>query len=520
VANKLDILGVANSATNVQVWKDSDSPSNANRSGEYFHLALSVANGSYPQVYAKSLSGTNQQATAGRSFVPPSTEEYHYDADGNLVDDGRWISHVWDGENRLIEMSRDTNALVAARQKVTFAYDHLGRRTRKTYFTHNSTNWVEERDTSYLHDGWNLVAELDANSSNATLRTYVWGTDMSGSRGGAGGVGGLLWLNNQQTSTNGMPTGIQFVAYDGNGNVAGLFAAADGSNTARYEYGPFGESLRATGALAGANPIRWSSKVTDDETGLVYYGFRYYSSSTGRWMSRDPIGELVGLNVYASLGNSPNDLVDIDGRVPHLVAKCAFGLGSLIGTAIGTAIWTHYYEKQPCYAGCNIGVDYDKPSHTITVRKCEIVIFYGHGNPKKPINWNVHECSRAGAVTCFPGQMNGGIPENNRIPAAPMGEAKQCLWNFGSRTSGAMYDSLDGNIDGVSKQGNNEFNTPFNGDRVLGAVIKSAEASARAMCRDCSCGSVVIRFFRNAKDSDTQVGPPIDAIFIKCRKTN
>jgi hypothetical protein len=191
VANKLDILGVANPTANVEVWKDSDSPSTANRSGEYFHLALSVANGSYPQVYAKSLSGTNQQATAGRSFVPPSTEGYHYDADGNLVDDGRWISHVWDGENRLIEMSRDTNALVAARQKVTFAYDHLGRRTRKTYFTHNSTNWVEERDTSYLHDGWNLVAELDATSSNATLRTYVWGTDMSGSRGGAGGVARL-----------------------------------------------------------------------------------------------------------------------------------------------------------------------------------------------------------------------------------------------------------------------------------------------------------------------------------------
>jgi RHS repeat-associated protein len=303
VANKLDILGVANSATNVQVWKDSDSPTTATRSGEYFHLALSVANGSYPQVYAKSLYGTNQQAAVGRSFVPPSTESYTHDADGNLTADGRWTAYVWDGENRLIEMRRDTSTPTDARQKLTFAYDHLGRRTRKTYFTHNGTSWVEQRDTCYLHDGWNLVAELDANSSNATLRTYVWGTDLSGSRAGAGGVGGLLWLNNSQ-STGGMPTGIQFVAYDGNGNLAGLFAAADGSNTARYEYGPFGESLRATGPLAGANPVRWSTKVTDDETGLVYYGYRYYSSATGRWLSRDPIGEMGGTGLSRFVDNN------------------------------------------------------------------------------------------------------------------------------------------------------------------------------------------------------------------------
>ena len=83
--NKLDILGVANPTANVQVWKDSDSPSTASRNGEYFHLALTVANGSYPVVHAKSLFGTNQQATVGRSFVPPSTESFDYDADGNLT---------------------------------------------------------------------------------------------------------------------------------------------------------------------------------------------------------------------------------------------------------------------------------------------------------------------------------------------------------------------------------------------------------------------------------------------------
>jgi len=103
------------------------------------------------------------------------------------------------------------------------------------------------------------------------------------------------------------------VAYDGNGNVAGLFAATDGSNTARYEYGPFGEPLRSTGPLAAANPVRWSSKVTDDESGLVYFGYRYYCSATGRWPNRDPIGELGGRNLYGFINNNPVNKFDLLG---------------------------------------------------------------------------------------------------------------------------------------------------------------------------------------------------------------
>ena len=52
--------------------------------------------------------------------------------------------------------------------------------------------------------------------------------------------------------------------------------------------GPFGEVLRATGPMAKANPFRFSTKYQDDETDLLYYGYRYYSASTGRWMSSGP----------------------------------------------------------------------------------------------------------------------------------------------------------------------------------------------------------------------------------------
>ncbi len=93
-----------------------------------------------------------------------------------------------------------------------------------------------------------------------------------------------------------------------------LVNAAAGTVAAQYEYGPFGELLRATGPMAKANPFRFSTKYQDEETDLLYYGYRYYNAGTGRWLSRDPIGEKGGPNDYASLANSLPNGVDPDGR--------------------------------------------------------------------------------------------------------------------------------------------------------------------------------------------------------------
>jgi len=63
--------------------------------------------------------------------------------------------------------------------------------------------------------------------------------------------------------------------------------------------GPFGEVIRATGPMAKADPFRFSTKYQDDETDLLYYGYRYYNASIGRWLSRDPLDEEGGDNLYA-----------------------------------------------------------------------------------------------------------------------------------------------------------------------------------------------------------------------------
>jgi RHS repeat-associated protein len=90
---------------------------------------------------------------------------------------------------------------------------------------------------------------------------------------------------------SGPNAGTYFYCYDGNGNVVALVNAANRSIAANYEYGPFGELIRATGPMAKINPFLLSTKFCDWETGLYYYGYRYYNPSTGRWLSRDPLGE-------------------------------------------------------------------------------------------------------------------------------------------------------------------------------------------------------------------------------------
>jgi RHS repeat-associated protein len=104
-------------------------------------------------------------------------------------------------------------------------------------------------------------------------------------------------------------------AYDGNGNVTALIDAATGALLTQYEYGPFGEPIRVSGALAKTNPFRFSTKYQDDETDLLYYGYRYYGPSAGRWTSRDPIGEDAEANLYAFVANSPLSQVDLLGQI-------------------------------------------------------------------------------------------------------------------------------------------------------------------------------------------------------------
>ena len=160
------------------------------------------------------------------------------------------------------------------------------------------------RETTYLA---NEVNQMNAATNSSAFQSgHSWGPDI-GSRPSsrsnwqaAGGVGGLVssWTSSEQVN----------IGYDANGNVTATFSNFDGVQRAAYEYDPFGNPIRhestpAKANNAQANPFRFSTKFTDDETGLLYYGYRFYDPKTGRWPNRDPIGERGGLNLYGFVGN-------------------------------------------------------------------------------------------------------------------------------------------------------------------------------------------------------------------------
>jgi hypothetical protein len=160
----------------------------------------------------------------------------------------------------------------ASKLKLDFSYDHQGRRIQKLVSTNSGSGYVAQSTNRFVYDGWNLVAIL--NPQSAVLQSFCWGLDLSGTLQGAGGVGGLLAVNDTAN-------GVHFCAYDGNGNVTALVNATDGTGSASYEYGPFGEVLRASGPMARANPFRFSTKYQDDESDQLYYGYPLPSQMNG-----------------------------------------------------------------------------------------------------------------------------------------------------------------------------------------------------------------------------------------------
>ena len=126
---------------------------------------------------------------------------------------------------------------------------------------------------------------------------------------GAGGVGGLLSIS---AIASGSISDTFYPAYDGNGNVSEYVNAA-GAEVAHFEYDPFGNLTVDDQGNAASFPYRFSTKPQDAVTGLYYYGYRYYDPMTGRWPSRDPIGERGGINLYGFVGNDAVNGLDVLG---------------------------------------------------------------------------------------------------------------------------------------------------------------------------------------------------------------
>jgi RHS repeat-associated protein len=247
-----------------------------------------------------------------------------YDFDGNMTSGPLPISPTanstltWDAENRLISSTVGTIT-------TTYQYDAQSRRIAKfTGITPNSAA------TLYLYDAWNCIAEYSKTAGTvpvfALAKTLIWGTDLSGEMQGAGGVGGLLAVNIGNVR--------YYPTYDGNGNIS-EYLTATGTTAAHFEYDPFGNTVVNTDT-ANLFTYRFSTKPRDIETGLYYYGYRYYDPLGGRWSSKDPIGERGGVNLYGFVRNNGLNRIDFLGlRPPDVQLKnCTIAVYGGHGLAI------------------------------------------------------------------------------------------------------------------------------------------------------------------------------------------
>jgi RHS repeat-associated protein len=118
---------------------------------------------------------------------------------------------------------------------------------------------------------------------------------------------------------------VQYYHLDAIGNVRAV-TDQSGAIVERHDYLPFGEEC-TTGAgasspgLAGGQPRHFTGKERDVETGLDYFGARYYGSGTGRFTTTDPALDIKASssnpqkwNRYAYALNNPLRYVDPDGR--------------------------------------------------------------------------------------------------------------------------------------------------------------------------------------------------------------
>lgn len=290
-------------------WTVQVAGTNAGRIGEFYYRDLTATNTSAPvwqSVVTKRDTGsptmTNNFWYAKTPTVPT------YDLDGNLTNDGRW-SFTWDGENRLIQVETTVAATTAGQPytKLKFVYDWQGRRIARNVWkggTVSSPTFISSR--RWLYDDWNVIAEFSASSETTTtvnrLNTFTWGLDLAGTLQSEGGVGGLL----VQTAVSGGV--IEHASYDGNGNIVAWTKSSSSSPTSRREYDSFGNTVVSEGSAPSS--FGFSTKMQDLDSGLYYYGYRYYDTIAGRWLSRDPIAEGGGFNLYAACSNNAVGLID------------------------------------------------------------------------------------------------------------------------------------------------------------------------------------------------------------------
>ena len=214
---------------------------------------------------------------------------YAYDAAGNVTNDGSQ-SFGYDAENKI----KSVNGVGDV-----YRYDAGGNRVRKNFATGEKVRMV--------YSGGQLLAEYDL-TIGSLKKEYIYGPK------------GLI-------ATVEPGTGTRYTTSDHLGSPRVVTNSGAGV-VSRHDYMPFGEELGSSvgGRTAGMGFIvsdglrqKFTSKERDIETGLDYFGARYFASTQGRFTTVDPFAGSGRAstpqtwNRYTYVLNNPLTLVDPDG---------------------------------------------------------------------------------------------------------------------------------------------------------------------------------------------------------------
>lgn len=221
---------------------------------------------------------------------------YEYDINGNLIKKigKKTEEFFYDALNRLTSIIIDNSV------KLTYSYDSLSRRLTKSLYKKKSDRWVQIDFSHYIYHGNMEIGAINSNGIMECLRV----------------------LNNENPSEIGSTVALEIHSkiyaplHDLQGSIASIVDSETAQIIECYQYSAFGKetifdsSQNQIDPLDAMNPYRFSGKRVDNETGLIYFGKRYYSPELGRWISLDRAGFIDGLNRYAYVHNNPLSNVD------------------------------------------------------------------------------------------------------------------------------------------------------------------------------------------------------------------
>jgi RHS repeat-associated protein len=260
--------------------------------------------GSSPTDSIRTDTNFNEIATLGGAVLL-------YDDNGNQTDNADAYLYEWDALNRLkVVRDRSDTTIIAQ-----YDYDFDNRRMRKTV----SNRGALDGTTHYYYNGSRVCEELAwFGMAEMLIYQYVWGATYLHelvARDHRVGVS-IAQLN------DGVGGERQF--QHGN-TLHSIFAVTDENEAIleRYQYDPYGThtvidanfNVLATSAIA--QEYTDTGHRNDFETGLYYCFNRYFDSQQGQWLSRDPIAENGGINLYAYVLNNPINLWDLLGMFPN-----------------------------------------------------------------------------------------------------------------------------------------------------------------------------------------------------------